>query len=328
MANPPSQSLTLFSEKGTVKSISRNKLILDSERGTSIEIYVPRKIPCASNDHVEMTFEIAAHGFFGRQVRISRTGQVWPILPPDFLVLSEYLRFGFISLIAMIGFIVIGSIFPIYFLSIIFPVFLGILACYYWVGAFVVGKGMPNYNRATISQFAGITPEKYPQFFVKGSRPPLFAMEGTLKIVQRTPFRGVLLSGGREFPLIFPLNPQLIKYNNIEGNWIISFLKDQINVLGRIEREGNISWELSTLLSMGLLCEVTGYIIFFCSIVPGFLLYGLGTPVPFPGEILTSLIIACLFVGSCLFIVGKIVNLKKKRIQDNILVDYKPGNAK
>ncbi len=319
----PTRPLTLFSVKGVIKSISINKIILEPESGGSIEIYVPNKFPCAPSDHVEITFEITEHGFIGRQVRVSESGQAWPILPSDFLFISEYIRFGLISLIGMVGFIIISLIFPVYFLSIIFPVFFGILLLYFWIGAFVIGKGVPNYNRATNSSFASLTPENYSQYYVKSSRNPLFLIEGMLKLIQGTPSTAIVSLKGRELPLIPPINPKLQDYNNLEGYWIVSLRKDQIKILGRIEREGGYTWILNPLLSMGLLIELFGYIIFFLSIIPGFFMYGLGAPVPFPGDLIASLFVTCLFVGSCLIIVGKIADLKKKRLQNNVPVDYK-----
>ncbi len=323
MENPPSRSLTLFTETGTVKLISTNKLVLESEHSGTLDIYVPNKIPCAPNDQVEITVELTEHGFVGRRVQDSQKGVLLPILPSDFLILSEYLRFGFISIVGMLFFIVVGVIFPVYFLSIVFPVFLGFHWLYYHGTAVVVGKHVPNYNRATISPLGAISPEKYSQFFVKRSSPPLFKLDATLKIAQGTPAKGALLQGGREFPLTSPVNVNLLQFNNMEGSWVVNFQKDEINVLGIIERDGHVLWTVNQLLSMGFLIEIIGYLSFFFSIVPGFFMYGLGAPVPFSGDLLTSLFITCMFVGCCLILVGKIASLKKRCIQNNIIVEYK-----
>ncbi len=317
MENPPTRQLTLFSEKGTVKAISNNKLILEAERAGLITIYVPNKIPCAPNDHVEITFELTEYGFIGRRV------EKIPILPIDFLVLSEYLRFGFIAIIGMLGFLIIGIFFPVYFLSIILPVLLCFLWIYYHAGAVVVGRQVPNCNRAAISPFSAINPAQYSQFFVRGASPPLVAIEGTLNLAQDAPLKGLLLHEGREFPLISPVNTNLKKFKNLEGTWIVSFRKDQIAVLGKIQRGRDILWILNHLLSLRILFEASGYAVFFLSIIPGFLMYGFGIPVPFSGDLLTGLFIACMFVGCCLILVGKIAGLKKKRIQNNIVVEYK-----
>lgn len=317
MENPPSRHLTLFTETGVVKSISKNKLILDSERAGLIDIYVPDKIPCAPNDRTEVTFELTEHGFIGRRVG------TLPILPIDFLILSEYLRIAFISLIIFIGFLIIGLIFPVYFLSIILPVLLGFFTLYYYGEAFAVGRNVPNYNRATISPISTIKQEQYSQFFVKGASPPLIRMDGTLKIAQGTPVKGFLLHGDKKLSLISPVNPHLKIFNNLEGSWIAIFREDQIDLWGKLERGGNITWTLNRLLSLGSLFEIIGYLVFFLSVIPGFFIYGFGAPVPFSGDLLTSLFISCMFAGCCLIFVGKIANLKKRRIQNNIIVDYK-----
>ena len=321
MANHTRRSIILFSEKGIVKAVTPHKLILDTNSGKSTEIYISGKIPCAPNDQIEVIFEISKFGYIARQLISSTKGQLWPILPVDFLILSEYLRFGLISLIGMITFIIAGLYFPLYFLSLIFPVFFGCLFLYYWVVAFIIGRNLPNYNRADVLSFTEISPNQKSQYFIKPDPQPLIILEGIFQIVEGFPMKIVSIHDKKEFILSNP-PPFFKRLNNRKEKWIISIQNEKIRLLGGIQPDGTRFWVLNPVLSLGYLLQIVGYFVFFASIAPGLILYGLGTYVAFPEELVSSIFITCLFVGGSLILIGKLASLKKRRIQNNLLVDY------
>jgi hypothetical protein len=328
MDNPAPFQVTLLSVLGAVQSVSDFTLKISPENSESLDIFVPRNLPTEVGDEVQVDIEVTLHGYFGRRLTNPRSGEVFPLFPHEFLILSEYLRLGILTGIIFIASLIINAFYPIFVFSYTLPVLLGVLAGIFIVEAFGVGMHVPNYMKAKIIPFSELETANVTDLIVKNAPPPLFYKVGTISKIGDGSGRYIMQCQEGDLEITSLPNKNIKTDLEVERVWIFQVKSSQIHILGILERGGRISWRLKPIFQVGPLLELLGIFIYFLSILPGYWTFMATMLNPLPAVISLWFFVTCMIIGECLIVVGEFARLAKTRFLHRDIAEFKnPTNT-